>query len=87
MRSIQYHPSDPLKPFIERFIISEEAAENVYKVLPGTGVVVGFQFKGRLYQVKDGNPVELSRSGITGLNDTYKLFKNSDLYSIALAIH
>ncbi len=78
MRSIQYHPSDPLKPFIERFIISEEAAENVYKVLPGTGVVMGFQFKGRLYQVKDGNPVELSRSGITGLNDTYKLFKNSD---------
>ncbi len=78
MESIQYQPSGPLKPFIERFIISEVAAENVYKVLPGTGVVMGFQFQGRLYHVKDGNPLELSRSGITGLNDTYKLFKNSN---------
>lgn len=77
MGSIQFIPCDELKPYVESFVVSETAAESVYKVLPGTGLVMGFQFQGKLYQVNNGKNLELSRSGITGLNDTYKVFKNS----------
>ncbi len=78
MGIIDYQPCDPLQPYVERFVISEAAAESVYKVLPGTGVVMGFQFRGRLYHVVDGNAVALSQSGVTGISDSYKCFKNSD---------
>lgn len=77
MGFVHFIPSDALKPYVERFIISETAAESVYKVLPKTGIVMGFQFKGKLYQLNNGRDIELSRSGVTGLNDTYKVFKNS----------
>lgn len=77
MGSLHFIPCDALKQYIDRFVISEAEAESVYKVLPDTGVVIGFQFKGRLYQVKDGVNIALSRSGVTGLSDTYKLFQNS----------
>jgi AraC-like DNA-binding protein len=78
MALAHYIPCDALKPYVERFIISETATESIYRVLPGTGLVMGFQFRGKLYQLIDGNEIELSRSGITGINDSYKLFKNSD---------
>lgn len=77
MGLLHFIPCDALKPYIERFVISEAEAESVYKVLPGTGVVIGFQFKGKLYQVDNGTSVALSRSGVTGLSDSYRLFKNS----------
>jgi len=74
---LDFIPCDPLKQFIDRFVISEAEAESVYKVFPGTNVVIGFQFKGKLYQVNDGMSIPLSGSGVTGLSDTYKVFKNS----------
>lgn len=77
MGFIHFIPSDALKPYIDRFVISELDAERVYKVLPITGVVMGFQFKGKLYQLNNGNKIELSQSGVTGLNDAYKTFKSS----------
>jgi AraC-like DNA-binding protein len=76
MGSTLYTPQDALKPYVECFIISEIPDESVYKVLPGTGLVMGFQFSGNLFQVLDEKQVGLSRSGITGINDTYRLFKN-----------
>jgi AraC-like DNA-binding protein len=51
--------------------------ESVYKVLPGAGVVMGFQFSGKLYHSNHGQDIELTRSGVTGISDTYKIFKNS----------
>lgn len=77
MGFIHFIPSDILKPYIERFVISEMDVGSVYKVLPITGVVMGFQFKGKLYQLINGDKIELSQSGVTGLNDTYKTFKSS----------
>lgn len=76
MKTSRYPPQDALKPYVECFIISETPDESVYKVLPGTGLVLGFQFSGKLYQLLDEKDVGLSRSGITGINDTYRLFKN-----------
>lgn len=52
------------------------AAEATYKVLPDTGVVIGFQYKGRLFRVEDGNPTPLSISGISGLADHSRAFRN-----------
>jgi AraC-like DNA-binding protein len=77
MGFVHFIPCDTLKVYVERFVISETAEESVYKVLPGTGVVMGFQFTGNLYQLNNGKDSQLSRSGVTGLNDTYKVFKNS----------
>ncbi|HVV06742.1 MAG TPA: helix-turn-helix domain-containing protein [Puia sp.] len=71
-----YIPSDPLKPFIRSFAIQEVAAEATYMVLPDTGVVIGFQYKGRLFRVEDGNPTPLSISGISGLADHSRAFRN-----------
>jgi AraC-like DNA-binding protein len=71
-----YIPSDPLKPFIRSFAIQEVAAEATYKILPDTGIVIGFQYKGRLFQVNDGNSIALDTSGISGLADHHRTFRN-----------
>jgi AraC-like DNA-binding protein len=70
-----YIPSDPLKPFIRLFTIQEGMEEATYDVLPGTGIVVGFQFKGRLFRIEEGNPVALDISGISGLADHHRVFR------------
>jgi AraC-like DNA-binding protein len=77
MGFVHFIPCDQLKPFVDRFIVSETDGESVYRVFPGTGVVMGFQFKGKLYHSVDSNYVELSSSGVTGLSNQYKTFKNS----------
>ena len=78
MGFLHFMPGDALKPYVDRFIISEASAESVYKILPATGVVIGFQFKGKLFHVNNGKEIALSRSGVTGLSDTYRIFKNSE---------
>jgi AraC-like DNA-binding protein len=70
-------PCDILKPYVQNFIISESTPETTYRVLPDTGVVLGFQFKGRLSHLAEDKEIKLSTSGITGLRDTYRVFKNS----------
>lgn len=71
-----YIPSDPLKPFIRSFAIQEVEEEAVYKVLPDTGIVIGFQYKGRLFRVDGDNSVALDTSGISGLADHHRSFRN-----------
>ncbi|HWB26831.1 MAG TPA: helix-turn-helix transcriptional regulator [Chitinophagaceae bacterium] len=70
-----YIPCDALKPFVQSFAIHEQADEQVYRVIPGTGMVLGFQFKGRLSRIKNEVVSPLSTSGITGLQDSYSVFK------------
>ena len=77
MRFDKYLPSDPLKPYIKYFVVSENAMENQYKVFPSTGLVMGFQYKGKLTNLKDYSEIALSSAGITGISDGYKIFKNS----------
>lgn len=77
MKFQTYIPCDVLKPYIKSFVISEMKEENTYKVLPDTAMVIGFQYKGSLLHVKDNSSIKLSSSGITGLLDGYRIFKNS----------
>lgn len=52
--------------------------ENEYKVLPSPGFVMGFQYKGQIASIKDKTLNRMTSSGITGISDTYKIFRNSD---------
>ncbi len=72
-----YIPCDTLKPFIRTFIVQESAEASTYKVLPDTGVAIGFQYKGRLSRLDDGAESPLSISGISGLSDHSRTFRNS----------
>jgi AraC-like DNA-binding protein len=66
-----------LKPYVKSFVIEERIEKRAYKVFPHTGLVIGFQYKGRLWYLDDNVEVPLSVSGITGLRDTSRFFKSS----------
>ncbi len=77
MKFETYIPCDALKPYIKHFVVQETEAESSYKVLPDTGLVVGFQYKGKLSYIDNGTEVPLAGIGISGLRDRYRVFKNS----------
>jgi AraC-like DNA-binding protein len=77
MKFDRYIPSDQLKPYIDSFAIHETPEAQTYKVLPGTGLVIGFQYKGKLSYLENEKEIPLSISGITGLQDRFRIFKNS----------
>jgi AraC-like DNA-binding protein len=72
-----YIPLDILKPYVRTLAISESEMASTYKVLPGTEVVIGFQFKGKLSYADNNQETPLSSSGLTGLNDSYRIFRNT----------
>ncbi|RYG16253.1 MAG: AraC family transcriptional regulator, partial [Chitinophagaceae bacterium] len=51
--------------------------ESEYKVFPSSGLVIGFQYKGQISSIKGKISNTLTSAGITGISDTYKIFKNS----------
>ena len=70
-------PSDVLKPFIKSFAIQEVNKETTYDVLPDTGLVIGFQYKGQLARIHNGAEIPLNISGVSGLTDHHSTFRNS----------
>lgn len=77
MRFDRFLPCAALQPYVKSLVISETEEEQTYKVLPDTGLVIGFQYRGSLSFLRDRQQVLLSSSGITGIQDRYRLFKNS----------
>lgn len=77
MRFDKFIPTDRLKPYIRYFVVSENDVETEYKILPSTGLVIGFQYREQLATIKDKKENKLSSAGITGISDSYKIFKNS----------
>ena len=73
-----YIPCDELKPYIKTLAIHESVGAQTYTVLPDTGFVIGFQYKGKLSFIHNGQEIPLSTSGVTGLRDSYRVFKNTD---------
>lgn len=69
-------PIDILKPYIHYFIVSEGDENHTYKVLPDTSMVMGFQYKGKLSFFSNHTEQPLSTAGITGIQDTFRLYKN-----------
>lgn len=78
MKFDKHFPTDRLKPYIKYFVVSENELESEYKVFPSSGLVIGFQYKGQLATVKNSSESKLTSAGITGVSDTYKIFKNSN---------
>ncbi|WP_276089607.1 helix-turn-helix domain-containing protein [Pedobacter sp. JY14-1] len=76
MKFDSYIPCEVLRPYIKALVISESEAGNIYKVIPETGLVMGFQYKGGLSYVRDAAEIQLTTSGITGMNDSYRMFKS-----------
>jgi AraC-like DNA-binding protein len=77
MKFDKHFPIERLKPYIKYYVVSEHELENEYKVFPSAGLVIGFQYKGKLASLKDNDATALSSAGITGMTDGYTIFKNS----------
>lgn len=77
MRFDKYIPTESLKPYIKHYVVSENEVGSEYKVFPSGGLVIGFQYKGKLTTIVGNEPRNLNTAGITGITDSYKLFKNS----------
>ena len=78
MSSRTYLPSEQLRTYVKRIVISENEQKNTYKVLPDTSIVMGFQYSGTLCHQTDSGLKILNNAGVTGLSDKYKIFTNSD---------
>lgn len=70
-------PTNRLRPYIKYLAISEIYEEQTYKVFPSTGLVLGFQYKGKLTYIENNVETPLAMSGLTGLQDSFKVFKNN----------
>lgn len=77
MRFEKIAPTQRLKPYVKYYAISENAEANTYKVLPSTGLVIGFQYQGQLSTINNSKETILSNAGISGVADTFKIFKNA----------
>ncbi|MBA4851181.1 response regulator transcription factor [Emticicia sp. BO119] len=77
MSLITFIPTDALKPYVRLLAISEVTQEMEYKVLPGTSLVMGFQYRGHLSTIENTAIKPLETAGITGLQDKFRVFQNS----------
>lgn len=69
-------PCEPLRPFVERYAVVRSTSDVPFNVLPGTGLVLGFQFSGAVKRVDQRGSRKLHRSGITGLHGAAATFQN-----------
>ena len=77
MKFDKYFPTEKLQPYIKYFVVSENEFESEYKVFPSSGLVIGFQYRGQLATIKNNSENKLKSAGVTGISDSYKIFKNS----------
>lgn len=77
MKFNKHFPAEPLQPYIKYYVVSEQELENEYKVFPSSGLVIGFQYKGSLATVQGNQETQLNTAGITGITDSFSVFKNA----------
>lgn len=77
MKFDKHFPTGQLKNYIKYYVVSEIDMESEYKVFPSSGLVIGFQYKGRLSTIRNKAESNLTSAGVTGISDGYKIFKNS----------
>lgn len=71
-----YKPCAALSPYIEAIIHLQSDEEISYHTLPQTSVVMAFHYQNRMF-VKDGvSERQLMKSGLFGLHNAYKTFRN-----------
>lgn len=77
MKFEKHFPAEKLKDYIKYYVVLENDLESEYKVFPSSGLVIGFQYKGQLATIRNNKESKLTSAGITGIADSYKVFKNS----------
>lgn len=77
MRFDKVIPSERLRPYIRQIVISENTEAQTYKIFPSPGLVLGFQYKGQLSILNGPTENRLFPSGITGMSDGFKVFRNT----------
>jgi AraC-like DNA-binding protein len=77
MKFDKYFPTERLQPYIKWFVVSENQEENAYKVLPTPGLVIGFQYKGKLALINEQATATLATAGISGISGSHRVFKSS----------
>ena len=78
MKFDKHFPTDKLKDYIKYYVVSEIDLKSEYKVFPSSGLVMGFQYRGQILSIKEKTLNRITSAGITGISDSYKVFKNSD---------
>lgn len=76
MKFEKYPPCEFLKPYIKYFVCSETSVEQTYTISPDTSIVIGFQYVGGLSFYEKDEAIVLSNQGITGILDSFRIFKN-----------
>lgn len=69
-------PCEALRPFVERYAVVRSTSAAPYHVLPGTGLVLGFQFSGAVTRMEPGGSRKLHRSGVSGLHGSAATFQS-----------
>ncbi len=73
----QYILCDALKPYIQSLTVSESDQAQSYTVLPGTSLVMGFQYRGKLAYQQEKTAIGLASAGITGVLNSFRIFENT----------
>lgn len=76
MTPAEFIPCDKLKPFINRISVVESVDGGTYRILPGTSLVMGFQYKGRVSNITAFGATKLTTSGITGIHDSARIYSS-----------
>jgi AraC-like DNA-binding protein len=82
MRVVSLAPTPALRPYIQRFLVVEYTAGLTNKLLPGTGLVAAFRFKGRCLL----NGTNVPNALVTGLWDTARILTHFGSCANVLAI-
>ncbi|WPQ63726.1 helix-turn-helix transcriptional regulator [Chitinophaga sancti] len=77
MRFDKVSPTAALAPYIKYYVIAENTLAEEYTIFPSTSLVIGFQYRGLLSLVQPTYVTPLSISGISGMTNSFKVFKNS----------
>jgi len=72
----QFIPCATLKPYIQSLMVSESEQAQSYTVLPGTSLVMGFQYRGKLTYQHEKTAISLASAGITGILNSFRIFEN-----------
>lgn len=76
MKYAIHTPCQRLRRYVRHLVISETDSAGQYPIFPDTGLVMGFQYAGKLAYLHDDGAHPLATAGITGLLDGYRLFQN-----------
>ena len=77
MSLLVFPPCPALAPYVRLLAVDEATAGGPYRVLPGTGLVMGFQYQGALAYYADGQRHGLAAAGITGICARARLFESA----------